>query len=218
MNIRFIFLVVSVLVFGISEPGWPESLPPPDIPVARGLVQNQVSLSWVPVPGAVGYRIYRRTFEGPWVRIPEIQETTFFEDTKLQSGFEYSYEIAAVNSRGEGARSRAVTVRTKAPKVSGLKGCPGGKRERPESRHAALRRELGEECGIEDVAIGREPIARMLRGGLEVIFFRVVAFSGQPWTRESQGLGWFTLAEMKKLASSGFGQRSPEDRTVGAAR
>ena len=70
---------------------------------------------------------------------------------------------------------------------------PGGKVERGESLHGALRRELKEELSIR-AKIGPE-IARGVhqyrdRSPLELVFFRVTEFQGEPKNRTFEQIRW----------------------------
>jgi 8-oxo-dGTP diphosphatase len=87
--------------------------------------------------------------------------------------------------------------------------CPGGKVERGESHHEALGRELGEELGIKLVDVGQHPacnrefdLADRPDGAtsVRVSFYRVRDFLGTPASYESQGFGWFTAPEMRRLS------------------
>lgn len=72
---------------------------------------------------------------------------------------------------------------------------PGGKIERGESARAALDRELREELGIE-VTRAYPWITRRYRyehATVDLHFFRVTAFRGEPHARENQALAWQSI-------------------------
>ena len=111
-----------VLILGLPSFSPAENLVPgvPGRPSAEPWIETQVTLTWAPVAGADSYRIYRQTGQGPWVRIPGTVEGTYFEDTGLQDGFDYTYQVSALGPNGEGPRSEGTQVRTKAGHVRSL--------------------------------------------------------------------------------------------------
>ncbi len=56
-----------------------------------------VSVSWEPVDGAVGYRVYRKVVGGTWGYIGYSAGTSFVDKSKLASGTKYAYTVIAVN-------------------------------------------------------------------------------------------------------------------------
>ena len=79
-------------------------------------VANQksgLSLTWDSVPGAEGYRIYRRTYKGKWQRIGDVNsgDTLTYVDTSAKSGTWYAYRIRARKGTSFGAYSDAVVTR-----------------------------------------------------------------------------------------------------------
>lgn len=56
-----------------------------------------VSVSWEPVDGAVGYRVYRKVVGGAWGYIGYSAGTSFVDKSKLASGTKYAYTVIAVN-------------------------------------------------------------------------------------------------------------------------
>ena len=85
---------------------------------------------------------------------------------------------------------------------------PGGKVDGNESNHAALRRELREELGIE---VGALPEHSLWCGQFDnvpecggrsffLLFYLVTEFKGEPMLLEGQaGLGWFLPSELPGL-------------------
>lgn len=82
---------------------------------------------------------------------------------------------------------------------------PGGKLERDESCHAALRRELLEELGITVHALPDAPVwaGTIYPAGREAVwiaFMRVPCYQGQLRPLEGQGLGFFTEADLGRIS------------------
>lgn len=74
----------------------------------------------------------------------------------------------------------------------GLWEFPGGKVEPGESPEEALRRELGEELGLQQVAVQAE-LYRHQTGALTLIFF-AVSTEEEPRALEHEGLAWLDPA------------------------
>jgi fibronectin type 3 domain-containing protein len=70
------------------------------------------SISWSAATGASTYNVYRGTTSGGESLDTSGVTGTFFEDSGLGDGTTYYYEITAVNSSGESARSTEVSVTT----------------------------------------------------------------------------------------------------------
>lgn len=83
-----------------------------DLPVKpTGLTANTVTstaatLTWSPVSGATGYRMYRGD------TLIAAPSSTPYQATGLAPGQSYSFTVSAVNAAGEGPRSASVTVTT----------------------------------------------------------------------------------------------------------
>ncbi|MDX2170250.1 MAG: (deoxy)nucleoside triphosphate pyrophosphohydrolase [Deltaproteobacteria bacterium] len=79
---------------------------------------------------------------------------------------------------------------------------PGGKREAGESIEDCMRRELEEELGIE-ATIGRElwRTAHTYPGRptVELVFFRIDAFKGEPVNRVFAEIRWMAVARLGEL-------------------
>jgi fibronectin type 3 domain-containing protein len=71
---------------------------------------NENTISWQPVTGAVSYNIYRATVSGgeTSVALATNLTTTSFSDTGLPLNSTYYYEVTAVDAGGEGPRSSEV--------------------------------------------------------------------------------------------------------------
>jgi fibronectin type 3 domain-containing protein len=71
---------------------------------------TQVALSWTPTPAVVSYNIYRSTSSGGETLYQTGVTVASFTDTGLTNGTTYYYEVSAVNSAGESARSSEVSA------------------------------------------------------------------------------------------------------------
>ena len=99
--------------FSAEVSGTPSSsrlLAPEGLAAASG-VNGQLSLTWSPVAGATGYRIYRRSAAGAWPATPTATSaTTGLVDSGLVNGTGYYYAVAASNASGGGAWSYPVSA------------------------------------------------------------------------------------------------------------
>lgn len=81
---------------------------------------------------------------------------------------------------------------------------PGGKAEKGESPADALRRELAEEVGINIIKLSPWRVIEHEYAGrgvlVELHFFEVREFEGEPVPREGQILRWITEKDARKLA------------------
>ncbi|MEV0979930.1 glycoside hydrolase family 18 protein [Streptomyces sp. NPDC049915] len=92
----------------LTGPGGTTGQPPaaPAAPAIGTVTSTTVALSWPAVPGATGYAVYRdgakdRTVTGTTATV-----------TGLAPSTPYSFQVTAVNSAGESAKSAAVTATT----------------------------------------------------------------------------------------------------------
>ncbi|MEU7029870.1 glycoside hydrolase family 18 protein [Streptomyces sp. NPDC046275] len=83
---------------------------------AGSVTSSSVSLSWPAVPGATSYRVYK---DG--AALATVTGTAYTA-TGLAASTAYSFQVSAVNSAGESAKSAAVSATT----TSGGGGTPGG--------------------------------------------------------------------------------------------
>jgi sugar lactone lactonase YvrE/fibronectin type 3 domain-containing protein len=91
---------------------------PPTGLVVTGVTQASVSLSWNPVAGVSGYRIYRASSaDGPFVQAGALSATAalLYTDTGLTANTAYYYKVSAANAAGESALSGAVGALTGGP-------------------------------------------------------------------------------------------------------
>ena len=88
----------------------------------------------------------------------------------------------------------------------GLWEFPGGKLVEGEDLLAAARRELGEELGMQALALGEELATVGDPGSPFRIHFVEVEAAGAPAPREHTELGWFTPSELAEL------ELAPADR------
>jgi RHS repeat-associated protein len=77
--------------------GPPPLTPPASAEAVAG--DGHVILTWAPVQGATGYRIYRSTGQGPALYIAQTSGLTL-TDIGGRAGLEYRYEVAAVAASG----------------------------------------------------------------------------------------------------------------------
>ncbi|WP_204116752.1 glycosyl hydrolase family 18 protein [Streptomyces sp. CS081A] len=104
------YLVDDVSVFGPDGGGVPD--PDPVVPTtpaglaAGGTTSSSVSLSWGAVSGATSYKVYRDGVA------PQTVSGTSATITGLAADTAYQFQVSAVNSAGESAKSAAVTART----------------------------------------------------------------------------------------------------------
>jgi fibronectin type 3 domain-containing protein len=63
---------------------------------------EQLSPGWHAVPGATGYRLYRRSGESPWTLVSETN-APLYTDVELVNGMEFHYAASTLNASGEGA-------------------------------------------------------------------------------------------------------------------
>jgi len=76
---------------------------------------------------------------------------------------------------------------------------PGGKVELDEDFRTALARELREELAIEATVgeeIARYPYTYSGRGSIQLIFYRVVQFEGEPMNRIFEQIRWESVAKL----------------------
>ncbi|MFF8597847.1 chitinase [Streptomyces sp. NPDC015232] len=83
---------------------------------AGSVTSSSVSLSWPAVPGATSYKVYK---DG--AALATVTGTSYTA-TGLAASTAYSFQVSAVNSAGESAKSAAVSATT----TSGGGGTPGG--------------------------------------------------------------------------------------------
>ncbi|MFE6458778.1 chitinase [Streptomyces cinereoruber] len=104
------YLVDDVSVFGPDGGGVPD--PDPVVPTtpaglaAGGTTSSSVDLSWGAVSGATSYKVYRDGAS------PQTVSGTSATITGLAADTAYQFQVSAVNSAGESAKSAAVTART----------------------------------------------------------------------------------------------------------
>jgi len=95
-----------------------------------------------------------------------------------------------------------IALRDSTKHQGGLWEFPGGKVESGESIELALLRELEEECGIQVSACEHfETIAHDYGDKqVELVFYKVTEFSGEPHGKENQEVRWVSLSQLHEFA------------------
>jgi len=108
------------------------------------------------------------------------------------------FHVAAGILRNEGGQV-LITERTEAGPFYGLWEFPGGKIHAGEAATAALKRELLEELGIEVTAV--EPFMNLTHEypdrTVDLEFFVVPAWRGEPTGLEGQSLRWVDVSDLR---------------------
>ena len=107
-------------VFAFSAPAAAATALPPAPVAAPAQIaaesgNGKVTLTWSPVPGAEGYRVYRGV-KGVWIKTP-VGRTTLTSHTSqgLENGTLYSFTVAAYSKGGDGPLSLAISAMPLAP-------------------------------------------------------------------------------------------------------
>ena len=90
------------------------SLPPAPADMSVGsATSSSLTVSWVPVSGAGGYRVYRASSaNGTFSEISFGSTATTYTDSGLAAGITYYYKVCAYNGGGSGPQSNAVSGTT----------------------------------------------------------------------------------------------------------
>jgi len=92
---------------------------PQDLELHAGY-DNSITVSWEESPGATSYRIYRGTAAGGEGGTPIATVTgESYKDNNLSATPTYFYQVTAVSSSGESARSEEDASKTPPPQVTG---------------------------------------------------------------------------------------------------
>jgi hypothetical protein len=93
--------------------GFVQRLAAPEVTATPG--EQKVTLNWNPIDGATSYNIYKGTEAGGEEKTPIKPggTDTSFMDTDATGDKPYFYQVTAVNSEGEGARSNEVSATPK---------------------------------------------------------------------------------------------------------
>ncbi|MDR2592233.1 MAG: fibronectin type III domain-containing protein [Chitinispirillales bacterium] len=82
----------------------------PDAPLifvdSMSTSSSSITVKWLPVSGAMGYRVYRSTSSsGNYVLVGNGTSSTSYTDSNLLYGTTYYYKVSACNGSGEGSQS-----------------------------------------------------------------------------------------------------------------
>ena len=102
-----------------SAPSAPTNL------AATATLESQVSLSWTAVSGATSYNIYRGTSSGSETEVATNVPSNTYEDSNLNFGQTYYYEVTAVSSGAESGKSGEKSAITKPALPTNLTLTPG---------------------------------------------------------------------------------------------
>jgi hypothetical protein len=75
--------------------------------------KNSVQLTWqAPATGSpfTGYKVYRGTSAGSLTLVATLGTATTYKNNGLTAGVTYYFQVSAVNSGGEGAKSSTVSA------------------------------------------------------------------------------------------------------------
>jgi fibronectin type 3 domain-containing protein len=108
----FAFSAPAAAATGNAVPPAPVAAP---AQIAAEPGNGKVTLTWSPVPGAEGYRVYRGV-KGVWIKTP-VGRTTLTSHTSqgLENGTLYSFTVAAYSKGGNGPLSLAISAMPLAP-------------------------------------------------------------------------------------------------------
>ena len=108
-------IAISVPLFADAQAGVP-SAAPENVNAVPG--NAKVKITWSPVRGAAGYRIYRSE-NGAWIPTPVGRTTTTSHTSVgLENGTKYSFTVAAYTKAGDGPLSLAVSAMPLAPPMA----------------------------------------------------------------------------------------------------
>jgi F5/8 type C domain/Fibronectin type III domain len=115
--------VAAACALGLIQPAALAAGTPPPQPFglnAQANANNSITLTWSPTPTATSYRLYRGTSSGGEGATPIGTTTSLtYTDPNLSSTPVYFYEVTAVNSAGESARSAEDESKTPPPLGTG---------------------------------------------------------------------------------------------------
>jgi Fibronectin type III domain len=118
----------SALVAGCSSDSTsePETLSAPSGVQATATSTTTVRLTWSQVATATGYEVDRAEGSGAFSTVGTALSGTFFEDTGLEAGTAYRYQVRAVKGTTKSSSSPESSVTTPAagPKVAAVTGIP----------------------------------------------------------------------------------------------
>lgn len=84
--------------------------PPSEINASSGNFSNKIVITWLQVPNAIGYEIYRSNPDEDNFQQIGLSQNTQFEDTGVQSELAYAYKISAVSETDVSDMSQATAI------------------------------------------------------------------------------------------------------------
>lgn len=102
----------------LSDAIYVTTLPCPVLTLEKDGILRKINLSWQPLKGVDGYRLYRKTKGSDWEKAATISsyQKPVYEDKKgLSDGLDYLYHLTAYDGKGETGPSNVISAGTKDP-------------------------------------------------------------------------------------------------------
>ncbi len=74
------------------------------------ITSSGIQICWDAVPGADGYKIYRKTVGGEWKQVKTVSGSTTWTDSKCTNGTQYQYRVKAYTSANDSVYNSAVST------------------------------------------------------------------------------------------------------------
>ncbi len=117
------YYVVRSQVGGVYNTGWaataqsitiPNAQPAPVTIASLTYADGAVTVDWDAVPGADGYRVYRKVPGGSWTAIKNTSVVTKYTDTNVEEGKTYYYvvrsQVGGVYNTGWSATAKSISI------------------------------------------------------------------------------------------------------------